>query len=165
MANLKVDSFYFFFRMLFLFFFLVCLLASRNFFLLEKIYLYEYPILLLLAAEGSFLMLMTDNLFVFYLALEIQNLSFYIIASLKRYSNFSTEAGLKYFLLGAFSSSILLFGLSILYGLLGTLDLREIYILIGYENIYMDINLFLLVGIFFLISGLLFKFGSAPFHY
>lgn len=163
-ANLKIDSFYFFFRILFLSFLMFCLIASRNFFLLDKIYLYEYPILLLLAAEGSFLMLITDNLFVFYLALEIQNLSFYILASLKRYSNFSTEAGLKYFLLGAFSSSILLFGLSILYGLLGTLDLREIYILIGYENIS-DINLFLLVGIFFLISGLLFKFGSVPFHY
>lgn len=163
-ANFKIDSFYFFFRILFLIFFMFCLIASKNFFLLDKIYLYEYPVLLLLAAEGSFLMLMTDNLFVFYLALEIQNLSFYILASLKRYSNFSTEAGLKYFLLGAFSSSILLFGLSILYGLLGTLDLRDIYILIGYENIF-DINLFLLVGIFFLISGLLFKFGSVPFHY
>jgi len=164
MINLKVDGFYFVFRTLFLFFFLCCLIASRNFFLLDKIYLYEYPILLLLAAEGSFLMLMTENLFVFYLALEIQNLSFYILASLKRYSNFSTEAGLKYFLLGAFSSSILLFGLSILYGVLGTLDLREIYILISYENIS-DVNLFLLVGMFFFVSGLLFKFGSVPFHY
>lgn len=162
--NLKVDSFYFFFRILFLFFLLCCLIASKNFFLLEKIYLYEYSILILLAAEGSFLMLMTDNLFVFYLALEIQNLSFYIMASLKRYSNFSTEAGLKYFLLGAFSSSIFLFGLSILYGIFGTLDLREIYILINYENIF-NINLFLMIGIFFLISGLLFKFGSVPFHY
>jgi NADH:ubiquinone oxidoreductase subunit 2 (subunit N) len=163
-STLKVDSFYFFFRMLFLFFFLFCLISSKNFFFLEKIYLYEFPILLFLSAQGSFLMLMTDNLFTFYLALEVQYLSFYILASLKRYSNFSTEAGLKYFLLGAFSSSILLFGISILYGMLGTLDLREINILISYETID-DINLFLLIGLFFFISGLLFKFGSAPFHY
>jgi len=163
-STLKIDGFYFFFRVLFLFFFLFCLISSRNYFFLEKIYLYEFPILLLLAAEGSFLMLMTDDLFIFYLALEIQNLSFYILASLKRYSNFSTEAGLKYFLLGAFSSSILLFGLSILYGMMGTLDLKEIYILISYESI-IELNLFLLVGVFFFISGLLFKFGSAPFHY
>jgi len=162
---ITVDSFYFFYRELFLFFLLFCLISSRSFFILEKIYLYEYPILLLLASQGAFLMLITDNLFAFYLALEIQNLAFYILASLKRYSNFSTEAGLKYFLLGAFSSSILLFGLSILYGVLGTLDLKEIYILLlNYENLS-DINLFLLIGLFFFVSGLLFKFGSVPFHY
>jgi len=148
LATLKIDSFYFFFRILFLFFFLLVLISSRNFFFLDKIYLYEFPILLFLAAEGSFLMLMTDNLFTFYLALEIQNLSFYILASLKRYSNFSTEAGLKYFLLGAFSSSILLFGISILYGILGTLDLKDIQILINYDTIS-DINIFLLIGFFF----------------
>lgn len=164
-TNLKVDSFYFFFRFLFLFFLLFCLIASRNFFLLEKIYLYEYPMLLLLAAEGSFLMLMTDNLFVFYLALEIQNLILYVLAALRRYSNFSTEAGLKYFLLGAFSSSLVLFGLSILYGLLGTLDLREISMLIAANDDLIEFNLFLLIGFFFLVSGLLFKFGSVPFHY
>jgi NADH:ubiquinone oxidoreductase subunit 2 (subunit N) len=162
--TLKIDSFYVFFRLLFLFFFLLVLVSSRNFFFLDKIYLYEFPILLFLAAEGSFLMLMTDNLFTFYLALEIQNLSFYILASLKRYSNFSTEAGLKYFLLGAFSSSILLFGLSILYGVLGTLELNDIYFLISHDTIT-DMNIFLLIGAFFLICGLLFKFGSAPFHY
>lgn len=170
--SLRIDNFYFFFRILFLIFFLFCLISSRNFFFLEKIYLYEFPILLLLSAEGSFLMLMTDNLFTFYLALEIQNLSFYILASLKRYSNFSTEAGLKYFLLGAFSSSILLFGISILYGILGTLDLEDIYMLLSVEilfpffaNLPLDINLLLFIGVFFFISGLLFKFGSVPFHY
>lgn len=163
-STLKIDTFYFFFRLLFLFFFLFCLISSKNFFFLDRMYLYEFPILLFLSAEGSFLMLMTDNLFTFYLALEIQNLSFYILASLRRYSNFSTEAGLKYFLLGAFSSSILLFGISILYGILGTLDLREIYLLIGYETIY-NVDLFLMIGLFFFISGLLFKFGSVPFHY
>lgn len=162
---ITVDSFYFFYRELFLFFLLFCLIASRSFFILEKIYLYEYPILLLLASQGAFLMLISDDLFAFYLALEIQNLTFYILASLKRYSNFSTEAGLKYFLLGAFSSSILLFGLSILYGVLGTLDLKEFCILLlSYENLS-DINLYLFIGLFFFISGLLFKFGSVPFHY
>jgi NADH-quinone oxidoreductase subunit N len=165
MIFIKIDSFYFFYRELFLFFLLFCLISSRLFFVLEKIYLYEYPILLLLSSQGAFLMLMTDNLFVFYLALEIQNLAFYILASLKRYSNFSTEAGLKYFLLGAFSSSILLFGLSIIYGILGTLDLKEIYLLTLKYGIFDDFNLFLLIGCFFFISGLLFKFGSAPFHY
>ena len=151
--SLKIDNFYFVFRMLFLFYFF-----------LDKIYLSEFTLILLLSIEGSFLMLMTDNLFTFYLALEIQNLCFYVMASIKRYSNFSTEAGLKYFLLSAFSSSILIFGISLMYGILGTLDLREIYILIGYENF----NIFyyvLFISMLFFICGLLFKFGSVPFHY
>jgi NADH:ubiquinone oxidoreductase subunit 2 (subunit N) len=163
-STLKIDSFYFFFRILFLSFFLFCLYTYRNAFFLDKIYLYEFPLILLLSVEGSFLMLMTDNLFTFYLALEMQNLCFYIMASLKRYSNFSTEAGLKYFLLGVFSSSILLFGISLVYGILGTLDLREIYILINYEN-FDNLNLLLVISLFFIICGLLFKFGSVPFHY
>jgi NADH-quinone oxidoreductase subunit N len=162
--TLKIDSFYVFFRILFLFFFIFCLYSYKNYFFLDKIYLYEFPLILLLSIEGSFLMLMTDNLFTFYLALEIQNLCFYIMASLKRYSNFSTEAGLKYFLLGVFSSSLLLFGISLLYGLLGTLDLREIYILVNYEN-FDYLNIVLFISMFFFICGLLFKLGSVPFHY
>jgi NADH-quinone oxidoreductase subunit N len=109
-------------------------------------------------------MLMTDNLFTFYLAIEVQNLCFYVMATLKRYSNFSTEAGLKYFLFGVFSSSMLLFGISLIYGLLGTLDLREIYILLNYEN-FGNHDLLMFIGLFFVICGLLFKFGSVPFHY
>jgi len=162
--SLKIDNFYFVFRMLFLFYFFFCLYSYKNYFFLDKIYLSEFTLILLLSIEGSFLMLMTDNLFTFYLALEIQNLCFYVMASIKRYSNFSTEAGLKYFLLSAFSSSILIFGISLMYGILGTLDLREIYILIGYENF----NIFyyvLFISMLFFICGLLFKFGSVPFHY
>jgi len=164
LSTLKVDNFYFVFRSLFLLFLLFCLFSYRNFFFLDKIYLYEFPIILLLSVQGSFLMLMTDNLFTFYLAIEVQNLCFYVMASLKRYSNFSTEAGLKYFLFGVFSSSMLLFGISLIYGLLGTLDLREIYILLNYEN-FGNYNLLLFVSLFFFICGLLFKFGSVPFHY
>ena len=162
--TLKIDSFYYFFRLLFLIFFFFCLYTYKYSFFLDKIYLYEFPIILLLSVEGSFLMLMTDNLFTFYLALELQNLCFYIMASLKRYSNFSTEAGLKYFLLGVFSSSILLFGISLIYGILGTLDLREINILISYEQ-FNNLNYLLVISLFFFICGLLFKFGSFPFHY
>jgi len=164
LSTLKIDNFYFIFRELFLLFLFLCLISYRNFFLLEKIYLYEFTIILLLSVEGSFLMLMADNLFTFYLAIEIQNLCFYIMASLKRYSNFSTEAGLKYFLFGVFSSSMLLFGISLIYGLLGTLDLKEIYILANYES-FENHDLLLFVGLLFFICGLLFKFGSVPFHY
>jgi len=86
------------------------------------------------------------------------------MASLKRYSNFSTEAGLKYFLFGVFSSSLLLFGISLIYGVLGTLDLKEIYILTNYNN-FDNYDLLLFVGLLFFCCGLLFKFGAVPFHY
>ena len=162
--SIKIDYFYVCFRLIFLFFFIFCLYSSKNIFIYDKMYIYEFSILLFLSAEGSFLMVMTDNLFIFYLALEMQNLCFYVLASLKRYSNFSTEAGLKYFLLGAFSSSILLFGISIIYGILGTLNLNEIQILLYYNN-FENYSILLFISLFFIISGLLFKLGSAPFHY
>jgi NADH-quinone oxidoreductase subunit N len=90
-------------------------------------------------------------------------LCFYVLASLKRYSNFSAEAGLKYFLLGSFSSSLLLFGISLIYGFFGTVDLFDIfYILINFN--FDIIYVLLLLAVFFLICGLLFKIGSVPFH-
>jgi NADH:ubiquinone oxidoreductase subunit 2 (subunit N) len=98
-----------------------------------------------------------------YIAIEIQNLCFYVLASLKRYSNFSTEAGLKYFLFGSFSSSLVLFGISLFYGLFGTVNLTDLYfILLNYNNEIFFVLFFF--AIFFFISGLLFKLGSAPFH-
>ena len=91
---------------------------------------------------------MTINLFIVYVCLEIQNLCFYVLASLKRFNNFSVEAGLKYFLFGSFSSSLLLFSISMFYGLCGTLDLFDIFFIfmnfdynIFYVLIYLN-NLF-----------------------
>jgi NADH-quinone oxidoreductase subunit N len=123
--------------------------------------MYEYPLLLLLSVQGAFFLLMSYDLFVIYLALELQNLCFYVLASIKRYSSFSTEAGLKYFLLGAFSSSLFLFGVSIIYGIFGTLNLFDIAFIIEYFDVYSSI---LLIAVFFLLSGLIFKLGGAPFH-
>jgi len=99
---------------------------------------------------------------VIYLALELQNLCFYVLASIKRYSSFSTEAGLKYFLLGAFSSSIFLFGVSIIYGLFGTLNLFDISFILQAYEVY---SLLFFLSIFFLLSGLIFKLGGVPFHW
>jgi NADH:ubiquinone oxidoreductase subunit 2 (subunit N) len=107
-------------------------------------------------------MVFSKNLFIFFLAIEIQTLCFYILASLKRYSNFSTEAGIKYFLFGAFSSSLLLFGISLLYGLFGTLDIYYIFFILNYYSFFYSILLFF--SFFFLFCGLMFKLGAAPFH-
>jgi len=105
---------------------------------------------------------MSYDLFIIYLALELQNLCFYVLASIKRYSSFSTEAGLKYFLLGAFSSSLFLFGVSIIYGIFGTLNLFDIAFIIEFYEVYSSL---LFISVFFLLSGLIFKLGGAPFHW
>ncbi len=80
---------------------------------------YEYPILILITTLGMMLLVACKDLIAFYLAIEILSLSCYILATIKRNGQFSTEAGIKYFLLGAVSSGILLFGASILYALTG----------------------------------------------
>jgi len=149
-SSILIDKVYIFFKLYFMLFLIICLLYTRNYFLYEKIFLYEYPFLLLLSVQGSFLLLMSYDLFIIYLALELQNLCFYVLASIKRYSSFSTEAGLKYFLLGAFSSSLFLFGVSIIYGIFGTLNLFDISFIIEYYNVN---SVILFISVFFLLSG------------
>ena len=108
--------------------------------------------------------MLTTNLFIMYVALEVQNLCFYVLASLKRFNNFSVEAGLKYFLLGSFSSSLLLFSISLLYGLFGTLDIFDIYYILlnfNFEFIYFLV----FISLFFFLCGFFFKFGAVPFHW
>jgi NADH:ubiquinone oxidoreductase subunit 2 (subunit N) len=115
-----------------------------------------------------------------YLAIEMQSLSFYTLAAFKRNSAFSTEAGLKYFILGAFSSSLFLFGSSILYGVSGTTnfeDLKNLFFLtyLEYESIYGVDNYSFVKHVFidggliqfalvFIFVSLLFKLAVAPFH-
>merc|ERR1739841_365554 len=81
--------------------------------------IFEYSILVLLSTISMLLLISSYDFISMYLAIEMQSLCFYVLAASKRHSEFSTEAGVKYFLLGAFSSGILLFGCSILYGLTG----------------------------------------------
>jgi NADH-quinone oxidoreductase subunit N len=93
---------------------------------LERIYFYEYFILVGCSLLGLFTLISANDLITLYLGIELQSLSFYILAAIKIYSNFSTEAGLKYFVLGAFSSGLLLLGCSLLYGIFGTTNFLEI---------------------------------------
>jgi NADH:ubiquinone oxidoreductase subunit 2 (subunit N) len=99
-----------------------------------------------------------------YIGIELLSLSFYLLTSLKIYSNFSTEAGLKYFILGAFSSGLLLYGSSLIYGSLGSINFSDIDLIL----IDFDVNFFelesLLIGFIFIIVAILFKLGAAPFH-
>ena len=141
---------------------LCCILISLNYIKFENIVKYEYFILLGFASLGILTVISSNDLISFYIAIEIQSLAFYVLSAIKIHNNFSTEAGLKYFILGAFSSGLLLFGCSFIYGSLGTTNFNEIRLLIS--DFSDNIPKTFILGIIFIIISLLFKIGAAPFH-
>jgi len=104
---------------------LVCFLMINFYLKDQKINQFEYLIVILIAILGFFLLCSSNDLITAYLAIELQSLAFYVMAAFKKNSSFSVEAGLKYFVLGSFSSALLLFGFSLIYGLLGTLNFED----------------------------------------
>ena len=141
-----------------------CILICYNYLSLDKIFQYEYFILLGLSFFGMSILINANDLMTMYLGIEIQSLSFYILATFKIYNNFSTEAGLKYFILGAFSSGLLLFGSSLIYGFTGTTNFQDLSILLKNLDLSNNISMGLLLGFIFVIVGFLFKLGAVPFH-
>ncbi|WP_109467395.1 NADH-quinone oxidoreductase subunit NuoN [Albibacillus kandeliae] len=121
---------------------------------------FEYPLLVVLACIGMMVMVSAGDLMSLYMGLELQSLSLYVVASLRRDSVKSTEAGLKYFVLGALSSGLLLYGASLTYGYSGTTLFSGI-IQTATEG---SVSLGMLFGLIFLISGLAFKVSAVPFH-
>lgn len=119
-----------------------------------------FYILCLFAILGMMLLVSAGNLVTVYLGLELFALSSYALVAMNRDSAIGSEAGIKYFVLGALSSGMLLYGMSLLYGATGTLDLAGIYTAAG----DMHRHTLLLAGVAFLIVGIAFKFGAAPFH-
>ena len=131
----------------------------------EKINAFEYWILSLLTILALNLLIQVFDILVMYLIIELQSLSFYVLASFKRSSEFSTEAGLKYFVLGAFSSAFLLFGSSLIYGITGLTNFLDFNILFSGFLIENSLLLFsIFSGLILIISALFFKLSAAPFH-
>lgn len=139
--------------------------TSINYFKHANIKIFEYPILILFSVLAIFFLLSSTDFFTTYLSLELLSFCFYILASLKRYSNLSIEAALKYFSLGSFSSIIFLFGVSLVYGYFGTLHFFEIYTLLSVTDGVIKFNNFFFFGLIFILVGLLFKLAIFPFHY
>ncbi len=121
---------------------------------------FEYPMLVALAAVGMMMMVSAGDLMALYMGLELQSLALYVIASLRRDSIKSTEAGLKYFVLGALSSGLLLYGASLVYGYAGTTLFSGIITTAQTGGS----SIGLLLGLVFLISGMAFKVSAVPFH-
>lgn len=120
---------------------------------------FEYPVLIALATIGMMMMVSAGDLMALYMGLELQSLSLYVVAALKRDDQKSTEAGLKYFVLGALSSGLLLYGASLVYGYAGTTLFSGI---VG--TMKAGVPLGLLFGLVFMLAGLAFKVSAAPFH-
>ena len=152
------DSFSNFFKILILISSLFVLNSSKNFIIDNKLDKFEYPILILAAVLGMFVMVSSNNLLGLYLGIEMQSLSLYVLASLNRDSAKSTEAGVKYFVLGALSSGLLLYGCSLVYGFTGSTNYYTIA-----EN-FNSGNIALLFGLVFILVGLTFKISAVPFH-
>ena len=122
---------------------------------------FEFPIVVLFATLGMLMMVSANDLIALYLGLELQSLSLYVLAAFRRDTLRSSEAGLKYFVLGALSSGMLLYGCSMIYGFVGATGFDAIAAAVGNGD---EPSLGLVVGLVFLLAGLCFKVSAAPFH-
>ena len=153
-----IDKFSIFMKVLTLLFCLFVLLTSKDYVKSNSINKIEYPIIILSSTLGMMLMISSYDLIIFYLGLELQSLSLYILASFKREHEKSTEAGLKYFVLSALASGLLLYGCSLIYGFTGSTNFETISINLSKASTGV------VFGVVFIIVGLAFKVSAVPFH-
>ncbi len=128
---------------------------------LQRMSRFEYPILIMFSTVGMMLMISANDLISLYMALELQSLPLYVLAAMRRDNLRSTEAGLKYFILGALSSGLLLYGASLLYGYTGTTNFDTMAVALQNEEV---LSLGVITGMVLLLSGLAFKIAAVPFH-
>ena len=134
------------------------LVISSSYLKTFKIYNIEYPVLILSSILGMMVMISSNDLIVFYMGLELQSLALYVLASFNRDNILSTESGLKYFVLSALSSGLLLYGCSLIYGFSETTNFNQIMVNTK------EIEYGLTFGIVFILVGLAFKISAVPFH-
>jgi NADH-quinone oxidoreductase subunit N len=156
-----VDGFSRFTKLLILIGAALCILMAKEFYARESQSRFELPILMLLAALGMMLMVSASSFIALYMGLELQSLALYVLAAFNRDSLRSTEAGLKYFVLGALSSGMLLYGISLIYGFTGTTEFAGVATAATHGG---SANIGLIFGLVFLVTGLAFKVGAVPFH-
>ena len=136
----------------------VALVISSNYLKVYKIYKIEYPILILSSVLGMMIMISSNDLIVFYMGLELQSLALYVLATFNRDQIKSSEAGLKYFVLSALSSGLLLYGCSLIYGFTGSTNFDLIASQLSSDQYTLTF------GIVFILVGLAFKISAVPFH-
>jgi NADH-quinone oxidoreductase subunit N len=140
---------------------IAALILSLDYNKREDIARFEFPVLIIFAVLGMIVMISAGDLMTLYLGFELQSLSMYICAAIARDSLRSTEAGLKYFVLGALASGLLIYGISLIYGFAGTTD----FVSLGHELVgSQSAGYGTIIGIVFVLVGLAFKISAAPFH-
>lgn len=159
-GSFVVDAFSRFAKVLILLSAALCTTMAQAFFEDEGRVRFELPVLIGLSTLGMLLMVSAANFIALYLGLELQALALYVLASFNRDSARSTEAGLKYFVLGALSSGMLLYGVSLIYGFTGTVDFAGVAAAVKTSGV----GIGLIFGLVFLIAGLAFKLSAVPFH-
>ncbi|PIT69374.1 NADH-quinone oxidoreductase subunit NuoN [Bartonella tribocorum] len=157
---LIIDSFSRYMKILMLIGALFSLIMSVGFANAQKFNIFEFPVLVLLATLGMMLMISAGNMLSLYMGLELQSLALYVLAAINRNNVKSSEAGIKYFVLGALSSGLLLYGISLLYGFTGQIGFHEITLALKGENLQLGV----IFAIVFILAGLAFKISAVPFH-
>jgi len=157
-GNFLVDDFARFLKILALLGAAAALLMSIEYLRIEKLQRYEFGVLVLTSTAGMMVMTSANDLITLYLGVELMSLSLYVMAAIQRDSVRSTEAGLKYFVLGALSSGMLLYGASLIYGFTGTVNFP------GIAEAARAPSIGLIFGLAFLFAGLAFKVSAVPFH-
>ncbi|MBX9760730.1 MAG: NADH-quinone oxidoreductase subunit N, partial [Beijerinckiaceae bacterium] len=138
---------------------LLTLVLSREFMARARIDFFEFPVLVLLATLGMCMLISAQSLIALYLGLELMSLALYVIAAFDRDNERASEAGLKYFVLGALSSGMLLYGASLIYGFAGTVSFAGIA-----QSLQGAPSLGVIFGLVFVMAGLAFKMSIVPFH-
>jgi NADH-quinone oxidoreductase subunit N len=157
----RVDAFGVFMKGLVLVGSMTALVLSVDYFEREGVARFEFPVLVLFATVGMLVMVSANDLMSLYVGLELQSLSLYVVAAIRRDNIKSTEAGLKYFVLGALSSGMLLYGASLIYGFAGTTSFDGIAQTFAAQR---EPAVGVIFGLVFVISGLAFKVAAVPFH-
>ncbi len=139
------------------------IIMSSDFIRREGLAKFEYPILIVLSVLGMMMMISANDLISLYVGLELQSLALYVIAAMHRDNARSSEAGLKYFVLGALSSGMMLYGMSLVYGFTGTVNFQGIAQAVSGGPHGMA-SLGLVFGLVFVAAGLAFKISAVPFH-
>ncbi len=159
------DSFTFFMKSLVLIASLLTMVMSIGYAQREGMNRFEFPILMVYATLGMLMMVSANDLIALYLGLELQSLSLYVMAAFRKDTLRSSEAGLKYFVLSALSSGLLLYGSSLVYGFSGTTNFTELGAIFAHGAASgQAVSLGVVVGIVFIIAGLAFKVSAVPFH-
>jgi len=156
------DSFAIYIKLLILLGSIVAIMLSMKFMQVHQLDRFEYPVLIVIATLGMFMMVSANSLLSLYLGLELQSLSLYVLAAFARDRNRSTESGLKYFVLGAISSGMLLYGISLVYGYAGSVDFAAVSAAVTVDTA--GDNLGIVIGLVFILAGLGFKVSAVPFH-